>query len=211
MKLKSEEIIEIFERFKKQNPAPRPELEYSDNYTLLVAVVLSAQTTDKSVNKVTEKLFKLAPVPQKMVRLGAEKVEEIIRPIGLSKNKSKNVVELSKQLIENFNGTVPDTMKELLSLSGVGRKTANVVLNVAFGKKVMPVDTHVLRVSQRIGFSDCDNPEEMEKVLVEKIPSEYMKHAHHWLILHGRYVCTARAPKCEECIIKDICKLNRIK
>lgn len=206
--LTENEIVKIFERFKKQNPEPKPELEYSDNYTLLVAVVLSAQTTDKSVNKVTEKLFKLAPTPQKMIKLGQEKIEEIIRPIGLSKNKSKNVIELSKQLVENFNGTVPDTMKELLSLSGVGRKTANVVLNVAFGKKVMPVDTHVLRVSQRIGFSDCRTPEEMEKVLVEKIPSKYMQHAHHWLILHGRYVCTARAPRCEECVIKDICKWN---
>lgn len=206
--LTENEIVKIFERFKKQNPEPKPELEYSDNYTLIVAVVLSAQTTDKSVNKVTEKLFKLAPTPQKMIKLGQEKIEEIIRPIGLSKNKSKNVIELSKQLVENFNGTVPGTMKELLSLSGVGRKTANVVLNVAFGKKVMPVDTHVLRVSQRIGFSDCRTPEEMEKVLVEKIPSKYMQHAHHWLILHGRYVCTARAPRCEECVIKDICKWN---
>lgn len=206
--LTENEIVKIFERFKKQNPEPKPELEYSDNYTLIVAVVLSAQTTDKSVNKVTEKLFKLAPTPEKMIKLGQEKIEEIIRPIGLSKNKSKNVIELSKQLVENFNGTVPGTMKELLSLSGVGRKTANVVLNVAFGKKVMPVDTHVLRVSQRIGFSDCRTPEEMEKVLVEKIPSKYMQHAHHWLILHGRYVCTARAPRCEECVIKDICKWN---
>ena len=206
--LTENEIVKIFERFKKQNPEPKPELEYSDNYTLIVAVVLSAQTTDKSVNKVTEKLFKLAPTPEKMIKLGQEKIEEIIRPIGLSKNKSKNVIELSKQLVENFNGTVPGTMKELLSLSGVGRKTANVVLNVAFGKKVMPVDTHVLCVSQRIGFSDCRTPDEMEKVLVEKIPSKYMQHAHHWLILHGRYVCTARAPRCEECVIKDICKWN---
>lgn len=206
--LSENEIVKIFERFKKQNPEPKPELEYSDNYTLIVAVVLSAQTTDKSVNKVTEKLFKLAPTPQKMIKLGQEKIEEIIRPIGLSKNKSKNVFELSKQLVENFDGVVPDTMKELLSLSGVGRKTANVVLNVAFGKKVMPVDTHVLRVSQRIGFSDCETPDEMEKVLVEEIPSKYMQHAHHWLILHGRYVCTARAPHCEECVIKDICKWN---
>lgn len=206
--LTEKEIVKIFERFKKQNPEPKPELEYSDNYTLLVAVVLSAQTTDKSVNKVTEKLFKLAPTPEKMIKLGQEKVEEIIRPIGLSKNKSKNVIELSKMLVENFDGKVPGTMKELLSLTGVGRKTANVVLNVAFGEKVMPVDTHVLRVSQRIGFSDCETPDEMEKVLVEKIPSKYMQHAHHWLILHGRYVCIARAPRCEECVIKDICKWN---
>ena len=206
--LTEKEIVKIFERFKKQNPEPKPELEYSDNYTLIVAVVLSAQTTDKSVNKVTEKLFKLAPTPQKMIKLGQEKIEEIIRPIGLSKNKSKNVIELSRQLVEKFDGVVPGTMKELLSLSGVGRKTANVVLNVAFGKKMMPVDTHVLRVSQRIGFSDCETPDEMEKVLVEKIPSKYMQHAHHWLILHGRYVCTARAPRCEECVIKDICKWN---
>lgn len=206
--LSENEIVKIFERFKKQNPEPKPELEYCDNYTLIVAVVLSAQTTDKSVNKVTEKLFKLAPTPQKMIKLGQEKIEEIIRPIGLSKNKSKNVFELSKQLVENFDGVVPGTMKELLSLSGVGRKTANVVLNVAFGKKVMPVDTHVLRVSQRIGFSDCETPDKMEKVLVEKIPSKYMQHAHHWLILHGRYVCIARAPHCEECVIKDICKWN---
>lgn len=206
--LTEKEIVKIFERFKKQNPEPKPELEYSDNYTLLVAVVLSAQTTDKSVNKVTEKLFKLAPTPEKMIKLGQEKVEEIIRPIGLSKNKSKNVIELSKMLVENFDGKVPGTMKELLSLTGVGRKTANVVLNVAFGEKVMPVDTHVLRVSQRIGFSDCETPDEMEKVLVEKIPSKYMQHAHHWLILHGRYVCTARSPDCENCVIKDICKWN---
>lgn len=206
--LTKEEIIWVFERFKAQNPEPKPELDYYSPYTLLVAVVLSAQTTDKSVNKVTKELFALADTPQKMSLLSQDQIAQIIRPIGLTKSKSKNVLELSKALVSNFNGIVPSTREELVTLPGVGRKTANVVLNVVFGQPTMPVDTHLLRISPKIGLAQGDTPEKVEKSLCERIPSEYMQHAHHWLILHGRYVCTAKKPKCEECLIMDLCKHN---
>jgi endonuclease-3 len=203
--LGAKEIREIFERFKAQNPEPKPELNYYSPYTLLIAVVLSAQTTDKSVNKVTSQLFKLADTPEKMCLLSQEEIIEIIRPIGLSQAKSKNILALSKKIIENFNGKVPDTREQLMTLPGVGRKTANVVLNVVFGRHTMPVDTHLLRICPLIGLAEGNTPEKVEKSLVERIPDEYMEHAHHWLILHGRYVCTAKNPKCKECLICDIC------
>lgn len=206
--LSENEIEEVFERFKSRNPEPKPELNYYSPFTLLVAVVLSAQTTDKSVNKVTEKLFKLADTPEKMKEIPQEQIAEIIRPIGLTQNKSRNVLNLSKTLCENFGGKVPSTREELMTLSGVGRKTANVVLNVVFGQPTMPVDTHLLRISPKIGLAEGKTPEQVEKSLCERIPEKYMQHAHHWLILHGRYVCTARNPKCSECIINDICKHN---
>lgn len=208
MLLSESEIITVFERFKAQNPEPKPELKYYSPYTLLVAVVLSAQTSDKSVNKVTEPLFKVADTPEKMVALGKEKIATYIKSIGLSNAKSKNVFELSKKLISDFNSEVPDSREELMTLPGVGRKTANVVLNVIFGKPSMPVDTHLLRICPKIGLAEGNTPEKVEKSLLERIPSEYLLHAHHWLILHGRYVCTAKNPKCEECIINDICKHN---
>lgn len=209
MQLLSEnEIEEVFERFKSQNPEPKPELNYYSPFTLLVAVVLSAQTTDKSVNKVTEKLFKLADTPEKMKEIPQEQIAEIIRPIGLTQNKSRNILNLSRKLCDDFDGKVPSAREELMTLSGVGRKTANVVLNVVFGQPTMPVDTHLLRISPKIGLAEGKTPEQVEKSLCERIPEKYMQHAHHWLILHGRYVCTARNPKCSECLINDICKHN---
>lgn len=207
--LSEKEITTIFERFKKQNPEPKSELEYKDSYTLLVAVVLSAQATDKSVNKATRELFKVADTPEKMVNLGEKKLIEYIRSIGLYKNKAHNVIELSKKLILDFKSVVPNTRKDLESLSGVGRKTANVVLNVVFNQPTMPVDTHLLRISPKIGLAFGTTPLEIEKNLLKRIPQKYMQHAHHWLILHGRYICTARNPKCDECLINDICKHNK--
>ncbi len=206
--LSQEKVAQAMERFRKQNPNPKPELDFYSAFTLLVAVVLSAQTTDKSVNKVTKQLFALADTPQKMVELPQEKIIEIIKPIGLFKNKSKNLIALSKVLIEKFNSQVPQTREELTTLPGVGRKTANVILNVAFNQPTMPVDTHLLRICPKIGFAQGTTPEQVEKSLCERIPSEYMQHAHHWLLLHGRYTCTARNPNCSECIISDICLHN---
>ena len=174
----------------------------------MVSVVLSAQATDKSVNKATESLYKIVDTPQKMLELGEEGLIEYIKSIGLYKNKAKNVIALSKILIENFNSEIPKTREDLMSLPGVGRKTANVILNVVYGEKTMPVDTHLLRISPRIGLSFGTTPESIEKDLLKIIPDEYMQHAHHWLILHGRYVCTARNPKCSECLISDICQHN---
>ena len=206
--LSREQVISVFERFKSENPAPTTELIATNNYTLLVSVVLSAQATDKSVNKATESLYKIVDTPQKMLELGEEGLIEYIKSIGLYKNKAKNVIGLSKILIEKFNSEIPKTREDLMSLPGVGRKTANVILNVVYGKKTMPVDTHLLRISPRIGLSFGTTPESIEKDLLKIIPDEYMQHAHHWLILHGRYVCTARNPKCSECLIKDICQQN---
>ena len=206
--LSREQVISLFERFKSENPVPKTELIATNNYTLLVSVVLSAQATDKSVNKATESLYKIVDTPQKMLELGEEGLIGYIKSIGLYKNKAKNVIALSKILIEKFNSEIPKTREDLMSLPGVGRKTANVILNVVYGEKTMPVDTHLLRISPRIGLSFGTTPESIEKDLLKIIPDEYMQHAHHWLILHGRYVCTARNPKCSECLIKDICQQN---
>ncbi|MBO5116667.1 MAG: endonuclease III [Treponema sp.] len=198
------------ERFKKQNPSPKSELDYSNAFTLLVAVVLSAQATDKSVNLATKSLFKIADTPQKMLELGEENLTEYIKSIGLYRNKAKNVIGLSKMLLENFNGIVPDSMENLVKLPGVGRKTANVVLNVIFNKPTMPVDTHLLRVSPKIGLAEGTTPEQVEQSLLKRIPAEYMQNAHHWILLHGRYICTAKNSKCDECVINDLCKKNEI-
>ena len=206
--LSENQIIEVFEIFKKLNPAPKSELNYSNPFTLLVAVALSAQTTDKSVNKATEALFKIADTPEKMAALGEEKLISYIKSIGLYKNKAKHVIAMSKMLMSDFNSTVPDNHEDLEKLPGVGRKTANVVLNVIFNKPTMPVDTHLLRISPKIGLAEGTTPFEVEKSLLKRIPAQYLEHAHHWLILHGRYICTARNPKCEECPISHLCAKN---
>lgn len=206
--LQQEEIKEVFERFKKENPNPTSELKWTNSFTLLVSVVLSAQATDKSVNKATESLYKIADTPQKILSLGEDNLISYIKSIGLYKSKAKHIIELSKMLISEFDSKIPDNLKDLIKLPGVGRKTANVVLNVLFNKPTMPVDTHLLRISPKIGLAQGSTPLEIEKSLCARIPQEYMNHAHHWLILHGRYVCTARNPHCENCIINDICKHN---
>jgi endonuclease-3 len=209
--LNKNQIVEIMERLKKQNPSPKSELEYVNPYTLLVAVVLSAQATDKSVNLATGPLFKIADSPQKMLALGEAGLIPYIKSIGLYKNKAANIIKLSQQLIDDFDSEVPDDRDKLMTLRGVGRKTANVVLNVIFHKPTMPVDTHLLRICPKIGLAEGSTPEQVEQSLLERIPPEYLEHAHHWLLLHGRYVCTARNPKCNECIICDICKDCRVK
>ena len=206
--LTQEEIKEVFERFKKANPNPTSELKWTNPFTLLVSVVLSAQATDKSVNKATEALYKIADTPQKILSLGEDNLISYIKSIGLYKSKAKHIIELSKMLISEFDSSIPDNLDDLIKLPGVGRKTANVVLNVLFNKPTMPVDTHLLRISPKIGLAQGSTPLEIEKSLCARIPQEYMNHAHHWLILHGRYVCTARNPHCENCIINDICKHN---
>ena len=208
--LDTAQITQIMERLKAQNPNPKSELEYVNPYTLLVAVVLSAQATDKSVNLATRELFKVADTPQKMLKLGEAGLIPYIKSIGLYKNKAANIIRLSQQLIDDFNSQVPDTREELMTLRGVGRKTANVVLNVIFHKPAMPVDTHLLRICPKIGLAQGTTPEQVESSLLQRIPSEYLEHAHHWLLLHGRYVCTARNPKCNECIIADICAMGPI-
>jgi endonuclease-3 len=200
------ELREAFVRFRKVNPEPKGELEHVNPYTLLVAVVLSAQATDAGVNKATRALFARADTPQKMVELGEDVVREHIKTIGLYRNKARNVITLSEKLIAEFGGVVPRTRAELESLPGAGRKTANVVLNMAFGEHTMAVDTHVFRVGNRTGMAPGKNVLEVELELVRVIPKEFMMHAHHWLILHGRYTCLARRPLCEKCIINDLCR-----
>jgi endonuclease-3 len=200
------EVREAFSRFQKANPEPRGELEHLNPFTLLVAVVLSAQATDAGVNKATRALFAVADTPQKMLALGEEKLRDYIKTIGLYRNKAKNVIALSEKLIAAFGGEVPRTRAELESLPGAGRKTANVVLNMAFGEHTMAVDTHVFRVANRTGLAPGKTPLEVELGLVRVIPDEFMLHAHHWLILHGRYTCLARKPRCEVCLINDLCR-----
>lgn len=203
--LSESQIIEVFSRFKEQNPEPKSELNWISPFTLLVAVVLSAQATDKSVNLATKELFKIADTPQKMLALGEDGLIPYIKSIGLYKSKARHLISLCEKLISDFGGEVPRSREDLMSLSGVGRKTANVVLNVVWGEHTMPVDTHLLRIAPKIGLAEGDTPEKVEKSLLERVPDEFMEHAHHWLILHGRYVCTARSPKCGICIIHDIC------
>ncbi len=198
-------VAEIFRRFAAANPHPEGELEHTNAFTLLVAVVLSAQATDAGVNKATRPLFKVADSPEKMVALGEERVREYIKTIGLYRNKAKNVIALSEQLIAGNGGKVPHDREALEALPGVGRKTANVVLNIAFGEPTMAVDTHVFRVSNRLGIAPGKTPLAVEEGLMQRIPKEYLQHAHHWLILHGRYVCKAQRPRCEVCIISDLC------
>ncbi|MBA3447084.1 MAG: endonuclease III [Pseudaminobacter sp.] len=200
------EVHEIFRRFSIQRPEPKGELEHVNAFTLLVAVVLSAQATDVGVNKATRALFAVADTPRKMLALGVDKVGDYVRTIGLWRNKAKNVIALSEALIRDHGGEVPGERDLLTKLPGVGRKTANVVLNMAFGQKTMAVDTHIFRIGNRLGLAPGKAPEEVEAGLLKIIPDEYMRHAHHWLILHGRYVCKARKPDCEICVIADICK-----
>jgi endonuclease-3 len=200
------ESEEFFSRFHKRDPDPRTELEFKNPYTLLVAVVLSAQATDKGVNKATARLFPLADTPEKMVALGEERLREAVRTIGLYRTKAKNVIALSKALIEEHGGKVPPDRDALQKLPGVGRKTANVVLNVAFGEPTLAVDTHIFRVCNRTFLAPGKNPREVEDALEKIVPDRYKLHAHHWLILHGRYVCVARTPKCPGCIVADLCR-----
>ena len=196
---------EIFERLRAANPNPTTELVFRTPYELLVSVVLSAQATDKSVNLATAKLFPVANTPQKMAALGEEKLTGYIKTIGLFRTKAKNVVQLSRLLLQNFNGEVPRIREQLESLPGVGRKTANVVLNTAFGEPTMAVDTHIFRVANRTGLGPGKDPLEVEAKLLKFTPPEFLLNAHHWLLLHGRYVCVARKPKCGECLIEDLC------
>jgi endonuclease III len=202
----AEQVREAFARFQKANPDPRGELEHLNPFTLVVAVALSAQATDAGVNKATRNLFPVADTPQKMLALGEEKLRDAIKTIGLYRNKARNVIALSEKLIEEFGGEVPRSREALQSLPGVGRKTANVVLNMAFGEPTMAVDTHVFRVGNRTGMAPGKNPLEVELALERAIPNEFMLHAHHWLILHGRYTCVARKPRCEACPIGDLCR-----
>jgi endonuclease-3 len=200
------EVEAIFARLAAADPEPKTELEYTNPFTLLVAVVLSAQATDAGVNKATRRLFALADTPEAMAALGEERIAELIKTIGLYRNKAKNVALLSRQLIERHGGEVPHDRAALEALPGVGRKTANVVLNVAFGEPTIAVDTHIFRIGNRLGLAPGRTPDEVEARLLEIVPPAYLQHAHHWLILHGRYTCVARGPKCGNCRIADLCK-----
>ena len=199
-------IEEVFRRFAAANPEPKGELAYINPFTLLVAVVLSAQATDAGVNKATPALFAAADTPEKMVALGEERVRELIKTIGLFNTKAKNVIALSERLVAEHGGEVPRDRDALQKLPGVGRKTANVVLNIAFGEPTVAVDTHVFRVSNRTGIAPGRTPDEVEAGLMRRVPKPYRLHAHHWLILHGRYVCVARKPLCPTCLIRDLCE-----
>ncbi len=204
--MNNKKIVTIFEKFKLIEAAPKTELEFTTPFTLLVAVVLSAQATDVSVNKATKSLFKIADTPQKILKLGEAGLKSYIKTIGLYNAKAKNIILLCQKLIKEHGSKVPCTREDLMALPGVGRKTANVVLNCAFGEPTMAVDTHVFRVANRIGLTKAKNPLESEEQLVAAIPRVYMDHAHHWLILHGRYVCKARKPECWRCVIREECE-----
>jgi endonuclease-3 len=204
-RLKPAAVEETFRRFHAANPEPRGELHFVNPYTLLVAVVLSAQATDEGVNRATYPLFAIADTPQKMVALGEDTVRSMIKTIGLFRGKAKNVIHLSQQLIDRHGGEVPDDREALEALPGVGRKTANVVLNVAFGHPTIAVDTHLFRVGNRTGLAPGKTPLEVENKLLKVVPARYGRHAHHWLILHGRYICKARKPECWRCLISDLC------
>ena len=203
---KKSEIIEIMRIFQRENPNPQCELNFHNPYTLLVAVVLSAQSTDKGVNKATEALFKVADTPQKMLDLGEEKLKEYIKTIGLFNNKAKNIILLSRQLVEEFDGVVPADRDTLTKLAGVGRKTANVVMNVWYHQPTLAVDTHVMRIAHRLDFSQGKTPLEVEEDLMKVLPEEMVINTNHWLVLFGRYICKAQKPLCEKCPIKDYCK-----
>jgi len=202
------DIDEFFRRLSVADPEPKGELNYVNEFTLTVAVVLSAQATDAGVNKATEKLFEIADTPEMMLALGEAKVRDHIRTIGLYRNKAKNVIALCEMLISDFGGVIPQTREELVNLPGVGRKTANVVLNIAFGQPTMAVDTHIFRLGNRTGMAPGKNVDQVEDKLIKRIPKQWMQHAHHWLILHGRYVCKARKPECGNCVVKDLCRFK---
>ena len=203
--MKKADIREFFSRLRAANPEPKSDLEWTNPYTLLVAVVLSAQATDAGVNKATKALFKKVDTPEKMVALGLEGLKEHIKTIGLYNTKAKNVIALSEMLIAHHNSEVPEDRDALTKLPGVGRKTANVVLNVVFGQPTMAVDTHIFRVSNRTGLAPGKNVDEVEQKLLKAVPAEFGLHAHHWLILHGRYTCKARKPECGHCTVYDLC------
>ena len=204
--MKKEQIFEFFRRLAEDNPAPTTELEFSNSYQLLVAVVLSAQATDASVNLACRPLFAKISTPQQMLDLGEDRLRDAIKTIGLFNTKAKNVIALSEALIRDFGGEVPRTREELQTLPGVGRKTANVVLNTAFGEETFAVDTHVFRVCNRTGLAPGKTPEEVEAKLEKIVPQPFRRDAHHWLILHGRYVCKARKPECWRCVVADLCR-----
>lgn len=202
----TKKINTIFTRFRSANPKPTTELRYKTPFELLTAVILSAQATDISVNKATEKLFPVANTPEKILQLGEKKLKEYIKTIGLYNSKAANIIKTCRILIDQFNSKVPDTREELESLPGVGRKTANVILNTYFGQPTIAVDTHIFRVANRIGLTKGKTPLQVEQQLLKTIPAEFIHDAHHWLILHGRYTCIARKPKCPDCLIKDLCE-----
>src|SRR5579884_875252 len=202
------EVEEFYRRLKETRPIPQTELEFINPFTLLVAVVLSAQATDAGVNKATPALFAVADTPEKMLALGEEKIVEHIRTIGLFRTKARNIVALSRILVEKFGGQVPRDREALESLPGVGRKTANVVLNVAFGQPTIAVDTHIFRVANRTGIAPGKTPLDVERGLERTVPEKYKLHAHHWLILHGRYTCVARKPLCPVCVVRDLCRFK---
>lgn len=201
-------VEQFFARLKARNPEPKGELNYTNAYTLLVAVVLSAQATDIGVNRATKELFRRVQTPEDMVKLGEASLKKYIKTIGLFNTKAKNVIALSEQLIARHGGRVPETREDLVKLPGVGRKTANVVLNIAFGQHTIAVDTHLFRVSNRTGLAPGKTVGEVEDRLMNVVPEKYLRHAHHWLILHGRYVCKARKPDCPACILRDICEFR---
>ena len=209
MTMNKDKRIEIFTRLRNENPNPETELEYTSPYELLVAVTLSAQATDVSVNKATRKLFPVANTPAQILALGEEGLKEYIKTIGLFNSKAKNVVKMAELLLERHGGEVPKTRDELVALPGVGRKTANVVLNTAFRQPAMAVDTHIFRVSNRTKIAPGKNVDEVEARLMRLVPKEFLMDAHHWLILHGRYTCVARKPKCGSCIIEDLCEFKQ--
>jgi endonuclease III len=205
MKMKKKDIEPFFEILSADLPEPKTELDYKNPYTLVVAVALSAQATDIGVNKATKELFKKVDTPEKMVKLGEAKLRDQIKTIGLYRNKAKNVIAMSKMLINEFNSEVPRTREELERLPGVGRKTANVVMNEAFGEATIAVDTHIFRVSNRTGLAPGKNVLVVEQELLKRVPKDYLQHAHHWILLHGRYVCKARKPDCPSCKVVDYC------
>ena len=207
--MKPAQIHEFFSRLHATNPEPKGELEYVNPYTLLVAVVLSAQATDAGVNKATRALFKKADTPEKMLKLGLEGLKEHIKTIGLYNGKAKNVIALSEILVNDYGGEIPRTRDELVKLPGVGRKTANVVMNIAWGEETFAVDTHVFRVSNRTGLASGKTVEQVEEKLDKRVPKEFRRHAHHWLILHGRYTCKARNPACATCPVLDLCTFGK--
>lgn len=203
------DINRFFEILSAINPHPTTELQYTNPYTLLLAVVLSAQSTDAGVNKATKELFKEVNTPKDMIDLGENRLKSYIKTIGLYNTKAKNIIKLSQILIEEYDGELPRDRKALQTLPGVGRKTANVILNALYGEKVIAVDTHVFRVANRTGLAKADNAEKVEKLLMEKISKKWLRYAHHWLVLHGRYICTAPKPKCAICLVYDLCEYDK--